>query len=53
VRCWRAIRDNEWPPRYQDVEEMETAILHAHEDEMRMRAEQQRDARKTGAGADR
>lgn len=51
VRCWRAIRSNAWPPRYHDVEEMETAILHAHEDEMRMRAEQQRDARKTGAGS--
>jgi TRAP-type mannitol/chloroaromatic compound transport system permease small subunit len=53
VRCWRAIRSNEWPPRYQDVEEMESAILHAHEDEMRMRAEHQPDAQRTGAGADR
>ena len=53
VRCWRCIKTGEWPVRYQDVEEMESAILHAHEDEMRMRAEHQRDARVPGTGADR
>ena len=53
VRCWRCIQSNAWPPRYQDVEEMESAILHAHEDEMRMQAEHQRAARIPGPGADR
>jgi hypothetical protein len=33
VRCWRCIRTGAWPARYQDVEEMESAILHLHEDE--------------------
>ena len=35
VRCWRCIRTGAWPARYQDVEEMESAILHHREDEMR------------------
>jgi TRAP-type mannitol/chloroaromatic compound transport system permease small subunit len=39
VRCWRCISTGAWPARYQDVEEMESAILHAHEDEIRMRRE--------------
>ena len=34
VRCVRCIRTGVWPARYQDVEEMETAILHHHEDEL-------------------
>jgi TRAP-type mannitol/chloroaromatic compound transport system permease small subunit len=34
VRCIRCIRDGYWPPRYHDVEELETAILHHHEDEI-------------------
>jgi TRAP-type mannitol/chloroaromatic compound transport system permease small subunit len=32
IRCTRCIRTGAWPARYHDVEEMETAILHAHED---------------------
>jgi TRAP-type mannitol/chloroaromatic compound transport system permease small subunit len=32
IRCTRCIRTGWWPARYHDVEEMETAILHAHED---------------------
>ena len=36
VRCWRCIKTDAWPARYQDVEEMESAILHVHEDEARM-----------------
>jgi TRAP-type mannitol/chloroaromatic compound transport system permease small subunit len=51
VRCWRAVRDNEWPPRYQDVEEMESAILHAQEDERRMQAAHQPDRSRPGAGS--
>jgi TRAP-type mannitol/chloroaromatic compound transport system permease small subunit len=39
VRCWRCIQTGEWPARYQDVEEMETAILHAHEDHKHLEEE--------------
>ena len=57
VRCVRCIRTGVWPARYQDVEEMETAILHHHEDEVRHGLhphgdQPTRDARATG-GADR
>ena len=31
VRCVRCIRTGVWPARYQDVEELETAILHQQE----------------------
>lgn len=31
VRCIRCIRDDAWPPRPHDVEEIETAILHDQE----------------------
>ena len=33
LRCIECIRDGHWPARLQDVEEMETAILHLQEDE--------------------
>jgi TRAP-type mannitol/chloroaromatic compound transport system permease small subunit len=36
VRCWRCIRTGQWPPRLQDVEETESAILHLQEDEAKM-----------------
>jgi len=36
LRCIECIRDGQWPPRLQDVEELETAILHHHEDEGRV-----------------
>lgn len=39
VRCWQCISTGAWPARYQDVEEMESAILHAREDEIRMQRE--------------
>jgi TRAP-type mannitol/chloroaromatic compound transport system permease small subunit len=39
VRCWRCMKSGSWPARYQDVEEMESAVLHAHEDEIRMQRE--------------
>jgi TRAP-type mannitol/chloroaromatic compound transport system permease small subunit len=35
LRCIECIRDGHWPARLQDVEEMETAILHHQEDEAR------------------
>jgi TRAP-type mannitol/chloroaromatic compound transport system permease small subunit len=44
VRCWRCIKTGVWPARYHDVEEMETAILHAHEDEMKLHGEHPDDA---------
>jgi TRAP-type mannitol/chloroaromatic compound transport system permease small subunit len=31
ARCIVCLRRGEWPPRLQDVEEMETAILHEQE----------------------
>jgi TRAP-type mannitol/chloroaromatic compound transport system permease small subunit len=34
-RCAACIRTGRWPRRLHDVEELETAILHAHEDEAR------------------
>ena len=39
VRCSRCISTGAWPARYQDVEEMESAILHAREVEFRMQRE--------------
>jgi TRAP-type mannitol/chloroaromatic compound transport system permease small subunit len=44
VRCWRCIKTGVWPARYHDVEEMETAILHAHEDEVKLHGEHPGDA---------
>jgi TRAP-type mannitol/chloroaromatic compound transport system permease small subunit len=35
LRCIECIREGHWPARLQDVEEMESAILHQHEDEAR------------------
>lgn len=37
VRCWRCIQTGQWPARYQDVEEVESAILHLQEDEAQKR----------------
>jgi TRAP-type mannitol/chloroaromatic compound transport system permease small subunit len=39
VRCYRCIRTGQWPPRLQDVEETESAILHLHEDEAKLHPE--------------
>jgi TRAP-type mannitol/chloroaromatic compound transport system permease small subunit len=39
VRCMRCIRTGSWPMRYHDVEELESAILHAQEDEARLHHE--------------
>jgi TRAP-type mannitol/chloroaromatic compound transport system permease small subunit len=36
VRCWRCMRTGQWPPRLQDVEETESAILHLQEDEAKL-----------------
>jgi TRAP-type mannitol/chloroaromatic compound transport system permease small subunit len=36
IRCVICLRDGEWPRRLADVEEIETAILHVHEDETRI-----------------
>jgi TRAP-type mannitol/chloroaromatic compound transport system permease small subunit len=41
VRCSQCIRAGKWPPRLHDVEELETAILHAHEDERKTEATEQ------------
>ncbi len=35
LRCIICLRDGDWAPRLHDVEELESAILHAHEDEAR------------------
>jgi TRAP-type mannitol/chloroaromatic compound transport system permease small subunit len=35
MRCIICIRDGAWPRRLHDVEEIETAVLHVHEDETR------------------
>jgi TRAP-type mannitol/chloroaromatic compound transport system permease small subunit len=37
-RCVECIRTGRWPRRLHDVEELETAILHAQEDEARSQA---------------
>jgi len=34
LRCIICIRDNRWPPRLHDVEEMETVLKHRAEDKM-------------------
>jgi TRAP-type mannitol/chloroaromatic compound transport system permease small subunit len=36
MRCIICIREGAWPRRLHDVEEIETAVLHAHEDETRI-----------------
>jgi TRAP-type mannitol/chloroaromatic compound transport system permease small subunit len=35
MRCIICIREGAWPRRLHDVEEIESAVLHAHEDETR------------------
>ncbi|HEX6144648.1 MAG TPA: TRAP transporter small permease subunit [Geminicoccaceae bacterium] len=42
VRCVRAIRTGVWPVRLQDVDEMESALQHFHEDHERLERERQR-----------
>jgi len=37
VRCIECIRTGAWPERLQDVEEMETMLLHQHEDEAQVK----------------
>jgi len=41
LRCIQCIRDNQWPPRLHDVEELETAILHEQEELAKKRSTQQ------------
>jgi TRAP-type mannitol/chloroaromatic compound transport system permease small subunit len=36
MRCIICVRDGAWPRRLHDVEEIETAVLHVHEDEARI-----------------
>jgi TRAP-type mannitol/chloroaromatic compound transport system permease small subunit len=36
MRCILCLRDGRWPRRLADVEEIETAVLHVHEDESRL-----------------
>ena len=36
VRCVMCLRTGEWPERLHDVEETETMLLHAHEDETKL-----------------
>jgi TRAP-type mannitol/chloroaromatic compound transport system permease small subunit len=50
IRCTRCIRNGFWPARYHDVEEMETAILHAHED---VQAHSQHSGHDTARGIER
>jgi TRAP-type mannitol/chloroaromatic compound transport system permease small subunit len=40
IRCVICLRTGAWPQRQHDVEEMETVLLHAHEDEARMHVEE-------------
>ena len=39
MRCIMCLRDGRWPRRLADVEEIETAVLHVHEDETRIASE--------------
>ena len=39
VRCVRAIRTGVWTPRYQDIEEMDSALQHFQEDRARLEQE--------------
>jgi TRAP-type mannitol/chloroaromatic compound transport system permease small subunit len=50
VRCWRAIKADAWPPRYKDVEEMESAVQHVLEDEARLHREPSNVPPKPGMG---
>jgi TRAP-type mannitol/chloroaromatic compound transport system permease small subunit len=52
VRCWRTIKDDAWPARYQDVEEMESAVQHALEDEARLHRERSSSPSKPDMGAE-
>lgn len=40
IRCVLCLKNGVWPQRRHDVEEMETVLLHAHEDEVRMEVEE-------------
>lgn len=50
ARCLRCLRTGQWPPRYQDVEELESAVLHHAADEAIQKAQKEAQAR-AGAGA--
>jgi len=39
MRCIVCLRDGVWPRRLHDVEEIESAVLHVHEDESRIEGE--------------
>jgi len=41
VRCVMCLRSGKWPERLHDVEETETMALHQHEDEERLRREEE------------
>jgi TRAP-type mannitol/chloroaromatic compound transport system permease small subunit len=51
VRCWRCIKTGAWPARYHDVEEMESAVQHALEDEARLQRERSNVPAKPGMGS--
>ena len=36
ARCWVCIKTGEWPQQVEDVEELETMLLHQHEDEVQV-----------------
>lgn len=40
IRCVICMREGKWPDRLHDVEEMETALLHMHEDESQHQADE-------------
>jgi TRAP-type mannitol/chloroaromatic compound transport system permease small subunit len=45
IRCVICMREGKWPDRLHDVEEMETTLMHMHEDEQHHHAEEAGDAR--------
>jgi len=44
ARCAMCLKDGKWPARPHDVEELETVLLHQHEDEIRKQAEHPKEA---------
>lgn len=50
IRCVICLRTGTWPQRLQDVEELETVLLHAHEDEERMHVQHPVPADMPGSG---
>lgn len=50
IRCIMCLRNGEWPQRRHDVEELETVLLHAHEDEEKMHVQSPVPAGLPGSG---